>query len=859
MMRGYEVLSNIDQSKKTSWRENFFLKAFLLGLGLSFMVFIPYIIRDGGRFLFYGDFNVQQVAFYRLAHDAIRSGNIGWSHLTDLGANFIGSYSFYLLGSPFFWITIPLPSEWMQYVMGPLLILKFACATLTGYVYLRRYVRDQNFALAGAVMYAFSGFSIFNVFFNHFHEAIIFFPLMLFSLDEYMYNRRRGLFALSVFACCFVNYYFFAGQVIFLLIYFFLRLAMKSWRINLRDFALLFLEAFLGVGTACVLLVPSVLTIIQNNRVNNPINGWNAIVYDKTQRIIHIITCFFFPPDLPARPNFTPDSDSKWASIGAWLPMFGMSGVIGWMQLHRKNWLKKLLYILFFMAAVPGLNAAFQLFNGAYYARWFYMLTLIMSLATVMSLEEERVDWKRSILWTFVITAAIALTIGLMPTITTKDGVKSVSYGLESYPTRLWCYAAISFGSIALLVYIFRFFRNNAEGQRKFSSCVLIGVSFVAMLYSCYFIGLGKTQTTDPYKHLIPYELNAGKDLPMNRDDLDVVRSDFYQSTDNAGMFWEIPTIQCFHSIVPGSIMDFYTFIGVTRNVASRPDTTHYGLRGLTSVKWLFDDSSDEDYFGGSDYSSSKMPGFVFYGNANGYDIWENEYYIPMGFSYDSYVTQTEAESVTQANRELLMLKTLVVADDQADLVSSLLKKYNTSDAIYSNEEYESDCLARQKYTCSDFQYTSSGFTAKITTTTDRVVFFSVPYEDGWSATVNGDNATIIKSNVGFMSVIVPAGENVRITFTYKTPGLSAGITITVISLIAFIGYLILAKRSDRKRLAAIQDHHTKLKARRFSDYAKSTRSSFDKRISKYYLPRKRIPEKLPETSVPSDDSGGGK
>ena len=97
---------------KEKHSNNYFLKAFFLGLGLSFLVFIPFLLVDGGRFLFYGDFNVQQVPFYRLAHDAVRSGNLGWSHLTDLGANFVGSYSFYLLGSPFFWLTIPFPSEW---------------------------------------------------------------------------------------------------------------------------------------------------------------------------------------------------------------------------------------------------------------------------------------------------------------------------------------------------------------------------------------------------------------------------------------------------------------------------------------------------------------------------------------------------------------------------------------------------------------------------------------------------------------------------------------------------------------------------------------------------------------------------
>ena len=109
-------------------RGNYFLFSFLFGLALAFVIFVPFMIVDGGRFLFYGDFNVQQVPFYRIAHDAIRSGNIGWNHLTDLGVNFIGSYSFYLLGSPFFWLTIPFPGEWLQYLMGPLFILKFGCA-----------------------------------------------------------------------------------------------------------------------------------------------------------------------------------------------------------------------------------------------------------------------------------------------------------------------------------------------------------------------------------------------------------------------------------------------------------------------------------------------------------------------------------------------------------------------------------------------------------------------------------------------------------------------------------------------------------------------------------------------------------
>lgn len=67
------------------WRANQYLRAFCYGLGLSFLVFLPFLIVDNGHFLYYGDFNVQQVPFYRMCHDAILSGNTGWSWIHGPG------------------------------------------------------------------------------------------------------------------------------------------------------------------------------------------------------------------------------------------------------------------------------------------------------------------------------------------------------------------------------------------------------------------------------------------------------------------------------------------------------------------------------------------------------------------------------------------------------------------------------------------------------------------------------------------------------------------------------------------------------------------------------------------------------
>ena len=152
--------------RKTYEVKHLYRKTFLIAMAIALVLFVPAMLVDQGYFLFVGDFNSQQIPFYKVAHHAIRSGEWGWNWYTDIGSNFVSSYTFYLLGSPFFWLTIPFPNDFVPYLMGPLLILKFSCAAVMATFYLKRYVRNQEFAMLGGILYAFSGYSIYNIFFS---------------------------------------------------------------------------------------------------------------------------------------------------------------------------------------------------------------------------------------------------------------------------------------------------------------------------------------------------------------------------------------------------------------------------------------------------------------------------------------------------------------------------------------------------------------------------------------------------------------------------------------------------------------------------------------------------------------------
>lgn len=182
------------------------------------------------------------------------------------------------------------------------------------------------------------------------------------------------------------------------------------------------------------------------------------------------------------------------------------------MSIRKKHWLKKLLGILFLMAFVPFLNAAFQMFNASYYARWFYMLTLVMALATILALDNMAiVNWKKAIRRTTLVTLGIGLAIGLMPKITTDEyDLTRITIGVEGYPARFWSYVAFALGCLALLAVLFRLFK---PGSARFRRSVLASVAIVGVLAGMYTIALGKTQADYTWNHLIPYNLNGGEDV----------------------------------------------------------------------------------------------------------------------------------------------------------------------------------------------------------------------------------------------------------------------------------------------------------------------------------------------------------
>ena len=784
------LLTPSGQSHKKFWQA-----AGLCALTAA-IFFLPFYLLDGGFFHYAGDFNSQQISFYRYMNGFVKGAGYPdsafagaprntFSWATDLGSGVMNAYSFYLYGSPFFWLSVLLPQSWLPYMMVPLLVLKFGVAGGGAYLYLRRYVKNANYAVLGACLYALSGFAVYNVFFNHFVDVVALFPYLLWALDEAIYEDRHGLFAFWVAVNLLNNYFFFVGQVIFLCIYFVCKLTAKDFRLTGRKFGHLLWESVLGVAMGCLLLFPAVLSLLQNPRTIDLSSGWGFLTYSKVQQYLAILLSWILPPDSPYLTSVWSEGVIKWTSMTAYLPLCSLAGAMAYWRSRKADSKKRIVAVCAVCALVPVLNSAFYALNSSYYARWYYMPTLILAAMTVNALEDPDIDLDapaRGIGWIMLAT----LVFAVVPV--RDDTTETWSFGVLKNPGQF--FVVLGFGLLGLMLY--RVLCSKWRQDSRFAQRMTAAVLVFACAFTMVHIGIGKFGQWYTDSDLVEQDTNAlllKNDLPEGD-----YRIDTYKIHDNIGMWLDKSCLQYFGSTAAPSILSFYPALGVKRDVRSEPEIANYALRGLLSVEYLITTPEKRESF-----EDEADAGWTYLADVDGYALYHNDNYVPMGFTYDYYVTKATYEASVKTLRSNLLMRALVLEDEDVAQYGQYLTEL--LDAMLDDLHYDSytqDCADRRAHSCSVFQMNNAGFHAEITLDKANLVFFSVPYDDGFTAYVNGEKADILQVDEGLMAVLCPAGAS-SIDFVYQAAGLSASRVVTAVAIPVWVVYVACFVRRKRR------------------------------------------------------------
>lgn len=730
------------------------LVVFGINFFLGLCVFAKTMLQNKGIFTLCNDFNLQQLPLNMLANKAIHEGNIDWTWNIDLGSSFIGSTSFYVTGSPFFYLSLLFPASWYPRLAGWLFILKYAVAGVTSYLYCRQFSKQKKYAVIASVLYAFSGFQATNMLFYHFHDVVAFFPLLLYGLDVLIQQKKKGVFAFAVFICSFINFYFFVGEVVFLIIYFICRYWITNWKYY-KDIIWCLWEGILGVGMAMVIFLPSIMFNLDNPRISDliPMSRWFEI---DRRDLLYIIRTLFLPPEDMVTLSYVKQED--YSSRMLYLPMVACVPAFMYCVKNRKSWLSRTVITFMIISIVPLFNSIFYFFGSNNYHRWFYMLLLLMSVATQKVLEEHE-KYKLSLVTLIMGLFLVGLLFGTFWWDTNKF---QMIFEQEEF---LWIFIV----GIAGMFWT-SFMNKLFYTSKQYFQVFLVSIGFFAVLTNFHvceqyqkmtnmnFMN-GNEKAEDYNSHLIAYVDYENPNKAYRFSGID----NFHF------MVGDISSDACFCSTVNGSIMELHSQITEGREVFT--PYKENGLNELFSAKY---------YISHNERKADKLIDTIDYTEEKTDYIYERNNILPIGFSYDSYVLQSELSGYSNEQKRLIMLQTLVIPDQKEEKIKTYLAHFDLQEAILDWEKLQGIWTSYHKEVSEDFFREKNKFGSKIKMDKQGVIFYSVPFDKGWTAEVNGKKTEILNVN-GLMAVTVETGDN-SIEFVNRNMYLRVGFLITIVS-----------------------------------------------------------------------------
>lgn len=702
-------------------------------------MFLPITILEKGLFFIGSDFNLQQMIFGEVMNYSLKEGSYLWTWFNDLGSDFIGTFSFYNLFSPFNVFTYLFPARWYPYLCSFLTIVKFGVGGLTSYLFLKRYVKNKKLVLLGSLLYSFSGFQFTNMLF-HYYDSVVLFPLLLYALDNLIYDNRKGYFALTVSLLAFTNWFMFIGEVVFVVIYYIVKVICKSYVFDLKKFFNILLEGVLGTLLASVVLVPSLFFTISNPRISNGFTLSSSLKYSSLINYIEIFRAFFFPSEVMT-PRAYLDT-ANYASVDLYLPFVGSVLAISYSISKKKSWISILMFTCIFFMLVPILNSSFFLFTTSYYARWFYMPTLVLALLSIKCIEEN-ISIKSGTIISFLSLGVMILSYFVL-----KYRYPEVEYIHDIK----YLIMMISFMIINLVILILIY-----KSKNKLKYLFIFTILFVG-IWSNYSIYKYRCNSLEYNKRYYNY-IHSYKEIKFD----DLVRTNSFTGCfSNQGIIFKNGNLLSFNTNMEGSAFEFYNSVDYQRLV-STSILVDSPLNQFLSVKYFISCTDEEK----DDYK--------LYKDTKNYKIYLNDNYKEMGFVFNKYISNKKfLEKSTEEKYNII--NSMIILDDEQ--ITKYKDYYNGDVKVNSNK----------------FKFINNGFISDIDVSKDTLVLYSVPYDKGWKAFNNGREVEIENVDNGMMAIKINKGMN-NVKFTYYPRGLKLGLWLSIVSYIGLLIYCIKSKR----------------------------------------------------------------
>lgn len=586
-----------------------------------------------------------------------------WSLNIGYGSDIITTLHYYVIGDPLNLLSVLIPNRYMSYFYDALVLVRIYLSGLafSYYCFYRKY---HNFyaIVSGSLIYSFCGFVLAAaVHHPYFTNPMIYLPLLLVGVEKVLHKDKPYLFIGMVCLAAVSNFYFFYMLVLFVVLYVVFRVCVMYHRTQVRE-AVFFLlrltgHSIIGLLLSAFLFFPVVVLFFSDSRSGShytfdwlyPIEYYqNFLMMFITKTRVNVEWTYW-----------------HYSSIALVLLFL--------LFIQRKKYiaLKVAWIILTSMMLLPVFG---YLWNGCSYVanRWTWGYGMIVGYIVVVMWEELFQAGKKTLLW----LAALLAGYVVLATWHHKEDLTLF---------------VIEIAIVILVLVMIPIGQRYLTGKKWISQAiVLVFVMFtIAVNAADYFVldsdGLALYADRESVNDdLVSTQDAAVKEAAKDErsKDGDAVTEfyrysgDFYAMTHNSTLQSGLSSTDYYWSLENGVISEFMYAMCLVNNYS-------FEYRDLDN-RTILDELAGVKYYVVKGKSGKTVPyGYIKKGsyqispmqyqvselrerlkalNTDGwYTVYENQYALPLGYTYDSYITEDFYENLSAINKQESLVNSVVL------------------------------------------------------------------------------------------------------------------------------------------------------------------------------------------------------
>ena len=279
----------------TAGRRFYFLCYTLVFLLLSAIVFSPFI-QNGKSLIWKPDGLTQHfnsLIYFRnwglsILRTLVTEHHFSiplWDSAIGYGSDILTTLHYYVIGDPLNLLSLLVPVRYLEALYSFLILLRLYLAGITFSCFCFRMKRSGMAALAGSLIYVFSGYDIVLAPIHpYFINPMIYLPLLLIGVERVLHKEKGHLLIAAVALASMSNFYFFYMLTILTVIYFTVRFCTMKHQNWKKEFGSCFgrtlFFSLIGTAISAILLLPILLQFLSDARSDtsltySPIYGWD--------------------------------------------------------------------------------------------------------------------------------------------------------------------------------------------------------------------------------------------------------------------------------------------------------------------------------------------------------------------------------------------------------------------------------------------------------------------------------------------------------------------------------------------------------------------------------------------------------